>query len=300
MTREVLGFSFGKEWPPADILQKNWDPSDRAGSDQHEMHFGSAHGSLFADRNDPFALPDVLLFVGRRAYQAYVAKTWSRTEEDVYPYLRILVRILSKSFISRKDLASKSAKSYRRDQLADVNRALQLVSYVGELPSAGPKPDQGSPRRFQPSVSVIAYVRRGIRAYIETAQTKREQLLERYKFLDSSEVSSIFSDSIEETFATIAHNQIHGIYPREPVTRHGRFNLRAQHAMLDSFPIRPDEYSDFLEQLRTDIFTQLRNGAEIAGSWGRLKLTGSEIVFDLAQDAPRPEKWELAKLVEND
>jgi hypothetical protein len=98
------------------------------------------------------------------------------------------------------------------------------------------------------------------------------------------EVAQEFSHTLSSLFGTIGQQLRFQRSTDLAVTRDTRFTPGYQIMICDAFLIIPDQASEFLELLRSEISAALEVGCQISGGWGRIKSTpGGDLVFDLAR-----------------
>jgi hypothetical protein len=96
------------------------------------------------------------------------------------------------------------------------------------------------------------------------------------------EVAQEFSHTLSSLFGTIGQQLRFQRSSDLAITRDARFTPGYQIRICDAFLIIPDQASEFLDLLRSEIYTALEVGCQISGGWGRIKSApGGDLVFDL-------------------
>jgi hypothetical protein len=97
------------------------------------------------------------------------------------------------------------------------------------------------------------------------------------------EVAQEFSHTLTSLFGTIGQQLRFQRSSDRAITKDTRFTPGYQIRICDAFLVIPDQASDFLDLLRSEISAALEVGCQISGAWGRIRSTpGGDLVFDLA------------------
>jgi hypothetical protein len=139
---------------------------------------------------------------------------------------------------------------------------------------------------YTPNAQLVDILQNGLLANYEIVRGRAEKPDEIP--IPSREYSeAILAPRILEVIASRARRIALGATPLRPLIYGDRFDYETVVEICVNVPIRLDDATTFFELLRVDLFSWLRSGRTIGGSWGRLSLTEHGIDFELT--APEPQ-----------
>ena len=204
-------------------------------------------------------------------YQEWNLKTISNEKK------RTLVNIPSNQTI-------KSAEQYVKELLRSTMVEYSTGPVVPDYPQ---KPLPAVYERYSVSSGVANFVLRGIHANEEIAKQQlgadhRWQAIEREipaEELGTDFLTPLVTRRLHRMFRSLASSARDEGLSSRSLSNGASWAIDVQFDIIDRFPVRPDETSEFLRALLVDVLEGARAGRQITGSWGELQVRDKNRLF---------------------
>ena len=177
--------------------------------------------------------------------------------------------------------------SYMTSIARDIRGKISDLFAPSERNPAGTQPRAVEEVEFKPSDELLKIIKRGIGKWADELPHSRDLSMSIKKLMapfSEPDISEMLVGGLRSLIASTAFRQAEGLEAISPLTRHGGFTGFFLNAFLDVFPIWPADLGQFERVMREDLLNHISSGKEFKDGWGKLKIVGGELAFELNKD----------------
>jgi hypothetical protein len=231
-----------------------------------------------------------------RMYATIIDPTWERGSTNTSINQRWHCEFVSgektKTFIKVliANQKSKPIEQFSKDALK-ITGIYHPAGAVPVISEHTPERPLEGKERYSVSSTVTNFVFRGIRASEEIAKQQlgtdhRWQALEREipaEEFGTDLLTSLVTRRLHRMFRSLASAARDGGLLSRSLSNGASWAIDVQYDLIDRFPVRPDETSEFLRALLVDVFQGTRAARRITGGWGEIQIRNeNELVMRIA------------------